>query len=370
MSTSIKKLLSNKTYCALPFIHRHRDLDGKNYLCCYASDDPSQAITGREHRQQIQKNILQGIPVSNCKKCYHWEQAGTISPRIKETIEYTRNPVIEQNLKESAEDINRAQVLSYDIRFDNKCNLACIGCGPGASSLWAKKKGIEIVRLIDYNLEDFAAISSSQRVYFAGGEPLINDRVYELLCQIAKNDHQPAVVINSNIASIKPRFFEIFKQLKHLSIMVSIDGYGSVTAYHRWPTQWPKFYENLVTLNRMEGVSVSWNTVIDAVSIWGLADLLKIESLTTDWNLRVLDHPDSLSLNNLSDNLKPAARDQLNAIMSSRFFNQKPIFKTRIQLARDRLEQPGDPILLSNYINELDQQRNLNHQNYLGVKLT
>jgi uncharacterized radical SAM superfamily Fe-S cluster-containing enzyme len=369
MSANIKRLLANKTYCALPFVHRHRNLDGQNYLCCISATDPSTIITDSTHRKDIQDKILQGIPVKECNRCYAWEKDNAVSPRVKETIELLRDPVIQKNLEESAVNPDLARPLSYDIRFDNRCNLACVGCGPWASTLWAKKTDIKTVKIVDYRLNELEQIASSQRVYFAGGEPLINEQVYNLLCQISKTTTPPAVIINSNIASIKPKFFEVLGQIKNLSITVSIDGYGKVNAYHRWPSQWNKFYSNLEQLQNM-GIYISWNTVIDAVSVWGLKDLLKIETLTENWNLRILDQPEALCLQHLPDGLKRAAQDQLDALGDSRFAKHSLVFNSRLNLARQRLNEPGDPKILSEYISYLDHQRNLNHETYLGVKLT
>ena len=369
MSVNIKRLLSNKTYCALPFVHRHRNLDGQNYLCCISATDSTNVINDSTHRKDIQEKILQGIPVKECNRCYAWEQNNIISPRVKETIELLQDPVIQKNLVESAADPDLARALSYDIRFDSRCNLACVGCGPWASTLWAKKTGINKVKIVDYRLNELDQIASSQRVYFAGGEPLINEQVYNLLCQISKTPTPPAVIINSNIASIKPKFFEVLGQIKNLSITVSIDSYGKVNDYHRWPSQWDKFYSNLEQLQNI-GIYISWNTVIDAVSVWGLKDLLKIETLTENWNLRILDQPEALCLQHLPDSLKRAAQDQLDALSGSRFVKQSPVFNSRLNLARQQLNEPGDPKILSEYISYLDQQRNLNHEKYLGVKLT
>lgn len=369
MPANIKQLLANKTYCALPFVHRHRNLNGKNYLCCVSATDIDNVIVDDNQRKQIQEKILKGIPVTECSRCYDWERAGTVSPRIKETMELLKDPVIQENLVESADDLNQARVLSYDIRFDSRCNLACVGCGPWASTLWAKKTGTKAVQIVDYRLNELDQIAFSKRVYFAGGEPLINEQVYNLLCQIAENPDPPAVVINSNIASIKPKFFEVLGKIKNLSVTVSIDGYGTVNSYHRWPSQWDKFYANLKQLQDM-GIYITWNTVIDSVSIWGLKDLLAIETLTKDWNLRILDQPEALCLKHLPDNLKESARTQLNALNNSQFVKQNPVFKSRLQLAEQRLQEPGNPKILSDYINHLDQQRNLNHETYLGVKLT
>ena len=357
-------MLGNGSYCALPFVHRYLDLDGNNYLCCYSKTKVDLA----KDIPQIQTKLLSGVKVENCNKCYNWEKQGSISPRVKETIGLLKNSRIVNTLEQSSKDIDKAVVLSYDIRYDNRCNLACIGCNPKDSSLWARKLKTPI-ELIETTGPDIEQIANSERIYLAGGEPLINDKVYQLLSTITQQDYQPEIVINSNIASIKPRFYEVFAKLKNLSITISFDGYGKVNEYHRWPLQWDKFYNNMKTINSM-GIYISWNTVLDSVSIWGLEQMISIEDFSQTWNIRVLQEPQSLQLRNLSPELKPLARQQINALQNSKFSSKDPVLNTRIQLALDELDCTGSPELLAENIKFLDQQRKINHEHYLGVKLT
>jgi len=364
MSVAIKKMLGNGSYCALPFVHNYLNLDGNNYLCCYSRTkiDPVQEI------KQIQSKLIAGEKIEHCVKCYDWEKQGSISPRIKETIGLLKNSRIVTTLEQSIKDINQAVVLSYDIRYDNRCNLACIGCNPKDSSLWARKLKIPI-ELVESTGPSAKQIANSEKIYLAGGEPLINDKVYQLLNTIAQQDYQPEIVINSNIASVKPKFYEVFARLKNLSITVSFDGHGQVNEYHRWPLQWNKFLNNLKTINSM-GIYTSWNTVVDSVSVWGLAQMISIENFTQAWNIRVLQGPQSLQLRNLLPELKSLATEQIVALQKSKFSSTDPVFKTRIQLALNELDCPGFPDLLAENINFLDQQRKINHEHYLGVKLT
>ena len=363
MSIKIKQLLQNKTYCALPFVHRYKNLDGNDYLCCYSKLPVGDDIA------DIQKKILSGQPVTNCEICYRWEENGSISPRLKETTGLLKDPKIVEILEKSADDITQACVVIYDIRFDNRCNLACIGCNPKDSSLWAKKYNITVERFNNYSDELLDKIANSRKIYLAGGEPLINQKVFNLLDKISKLDNQPEIVITSNIASIKSNFLNVFKKLNNLSIMVSIDGYGLVNEYHRWPLQWNKFLLNLQILNDM-GIYVSWNTVIDAVSIWGLEKLMLIEHLTQRWNLRILGLPTELCLENLPTHLQESAQAQLHSLTNSKFFQQDPVFKSRIQLGFQSFKKSGNPELLANKIHYLDNQRHIDHKLFLGVQLT
>jgi sulfatase maturation enzyme AslB (radical SAM superfamily) len=364
MSTAINRILANGSYCALPFVHSYLNLDGNYYLCCYSNVK----LNGDQEIKQLRSKILAGEKIDHCNKCYNWEQQGSISPRIKETIGLLKNSRIVESLENSMADIDNSELLSYDLRFDNRCNLACIGCNPKDSSLWARKLKISN-EVVESQMPDVEQVADSEKIYLAGGEPLINDKVYQLLSAIAQRSHQPEVVINSNIASIKDKFFDVLSNLNKLSVTVSFDGHSRVNEYHRWPLQWDKFLSNLQKLKEMK-TYVSWNTVIDAVSVWGVKDMIDIENLTQSWNLRVLTDPKPLLLRNLPNNLKTQAQQQLESLSNSRFVTTDPVFRTRIDLAKAELQTPGDEILLSNYITRLDQQRKINHEHYLGVKLT
>ena len=366
MPTQIKSLLTNNTYCALPFVHNFQALDGHRYVCCFSTEH---TIKNDNELVDIRAKILKGEKVPHCSVCYKWEAAGTISPRVKETIGLIKDPVILKTLKSSAINLHDTKELTYDIRFDNKCNLACIGCAPAASSLWAKKENVFVEKPAEYTSDKLNKIATSRKIYIAGGEPLINQKAYELLSNIADLSMQPEVTINSNIASIKPHFFEVLKKLHNLSITVSIDGHGRVNEYHRWPLQWSKFQSNLEMLNDQK-FFVTWNTVVDAASVWGLANLLKIEHLTKQWNIRILQNPKELRLENLPDHLKDQAKEQFESLKNSKFFYSDTLFNSRIQLGLAQIDKPGDPTILSQKIHYLDTQRKINHQLYLGVKLT
>lgn len=364
MSIKIKKLIGNGSYCALPFVHHYLNLDGHRYLCCYSDIK----LTSVAHLNDVQNKIINGEKVEHCSKCYNWESQGSISPRIKETIGLLKNNRITSALEDSAIDTSKSTVLSYDIRFNNRCNLACIGCNPKDSSLWARQTKT-VVNINQHNDLDFDQVSSSEKIYFAGGEPLINEKVYQLLKIISQKEHQPEIVINSNIASIKPKFYNLFEKIKKLSITVSFDGAGTVNEYHRWPLQWDKFLNNLISINQV-GIHVSWNTVLDSVSVWGLKSMLDMELLTQDWNIRVLQGPPQLRLRNLNQSLKKSACEQIESLKNSKFYQSDPVFRTRIELALNELNYAGNPEELAETIKNLDQQRKLNHQTYLGVNLT
>lgn len=354
-------LLKSKTFCVLPWIEKFQDLGGHQRLCCHSriSINPNQ-IDG------IRTQLANQEPILHCESCYKLDQQKIISPRLQETARWLKNPQVKSHVEQwKPGDPDRT--FFYDLRFDNKCNLACITCNPVDSSLWSKELGIEIK---SHSLEfRNADIVASSKIYMAGGEPLIIDKCIELLKQIADQDQQPEIVINTNLTRVDPDMQAVLQRIKNLTLVVSVDAHGRVNEYHRWPMRWKKFINNL-TWARDAGCTIQFNTVIDAVSIMNAAELVDIESCCDLWNLRILTQPSALKINNLPEHARDQVRDSWEKIKTSRFFTTDPVFKSRATHATDLLDQSGSGADLANYIAALDSRRSINHQDFLPIKLT
>jgi len=354
--------LNNGAFCVLPFIEKFQNLDGKQYLCCH-SDVPvtSQSVL------QIQKNITNGIKTPECHRCYQLESDKIISPRQKESISWLRDSEVKEYVTSWTPESN-AQTFFYDIRYSNKCNLACISCHPTDSSLWAKELKVDIVNYpLNFTIDE---LLSAKKIYLAGGEPLIIDEFINLINCIAEKDIQPEVVINTNLTSITEDLQKSLSHIKNLTLTVSIDGYESVNEYHRWPLKWPKLLSNLHWVRENIQCFIQMNSVVNAVTILNIDQLTKIEWLIDQWNLSILTQPTSLLIKNLPENLKSVVADKFKNIKQSKFYKQDPIFKTRVDNILLEILATGDPVSLSTFIDTIDQRRNINHENYLGVKLT
>ncbi len=216
---------------------------------------------------------------------------------------------------------------------------------------------------------DNADIVTSSKIYMAGGEPLIIDKCIELLKQVAGQDQQPEVVINTNLTRVDPDMQMILQRIKNLTLVISVDAYSRVNEYHRWPMKWKKFIDNL-TWARDVGCTIQFNTVLDAVSIINAAELVLIESQCDMWNLAVLTGPVELQINNLPEHARDQVRKSWDKIKSSKFFTKDPVFKSRVTHASALLDQAGSSTALTNYIAALDSRRGINHQDFLPIKLT
>ena len=353
--------LKSKTFCILPWIEKFQSVGGNRRLCCHSAI----TITPLEVNG-IRTKLANHEPVPHCESCYKLEQQQTISPRLSETSRWLKHPGVKAHI-EHWQPGDPDRTFFYDLRFDNKCNLACIMCGPSESSLWSRELGIKI----NSHLSDFdhADIVASDKVYMAGGEPLIIDKCIQLLMQIADQDQQPEIVINTNLTRVNPNIQIILQRIKNLTLVISVDAYYRVNEYHRWPMKWNKFINNLAWATDI-GCTIQFNTVVDAVSIMSTADLVNLESSCTIWNLTILTNPIELQINNLPDHARDQVRDSWEKIKSSKFFKSDTMFKSRALHASHLLDQPGSSADLAKYITTLDKRRNINHQDFLPITIT
>lgn len=357
------KRLANGTFCVLPFIESFQDISGRHKLCCHSDVEIDHVES--DSTTQLREKILAGEKIPHCTKCYQLEENRSISPRLKESVQWLKDSEV-KNYIDLWDKNTPTRIFFYDLRYDSKCNLACVSCDAKSSSLWAKELGLpKNTTKINVN----ADYTSAKKIYLAGGEPLIISKFIDLIEKIANSDHQPELVINTNLTRINNSLQILLKQIKNLTLTVSVDAFESINEYHRWPLRWSKFLENLKWA-RSINCTIQFNSVVDAVTILNIDKLCSIEHMADQWNLSVLTYPSALKLQNLPEHLKTQAYENFSKIKLSKFYKTDPVFKSRVEYILDLINQPGNPDLLSLYIDQIDKRRSINHTTFLGVSLT
>ncbi len=357
------KRLTNGTFCVLPFIESFQDTAGKHKLCCYSSVEIDHIKSNATN--QLREKIIAGEKIPHCTKCYQLEANQTISPRLKESVQWLKDSEV-KNYVDNWDKNTPIRVFFYDLRYDSKCNLACVSCNAESSSLWAKELGIsKSTTTIDVN----ADCTGAKKIYLAGGEPLIITEFINLIEKIADSEHQPELVINTNLSRINNNLQILLKQIKNLTLTVSVDAFESVNEYHRWPLKWSKFLQNLKWARSIK-CTIQFNSVVDAVTILNIDKLCSIEHLADQWNLSVLTYPAALKIQNLPEHLKTQAYENFSKIKLSKFYKTDPVFKSRVEYILNLIKQSGDTELLSLYIDQIDKRRSIDHTTFLGVSLT
>ncbi len=355
----MKNLLKNPAFCVVPWIEDFYHLDGKKYLCCYSR-------VPVDNRQEILEKIWQGEKVDHCRTCYEKDENNVVSPRIDETIKWLKNAEIRNFFNtESTPEFNP---VFYDLRYDNKCNLACVSCNPFDSSLWQKELKIVLPKKDPLNLS--LDLHKTKKIYLAGGEPFLIKDYIDLIKKVSIINPDIELVINTNLTYIPDEIIGYLKKIKDVLLVVSIDSTGKVNEYHRYPMSWNKLMENLNIVSSND-FKIMFNTVVDAVSIWGFDSFVELESFPAFWNLSNLIGAKSLTIENLPSSLKQHAYNKIEHLKDIRFYKTDIIFKKNVDfLLENKVLNHGSHDSLRHFINELDSRRNINHTDYLGVNLT
>jgi MoaA/NifB/PqqE/SkfB family radical SAM enzyme len=187
------------------------------------------------------KNQLQTLSTSFCSKCIVQEQSNKKSMRLG-------------YLETHGEETYDPSIQYLDVNIDYTCNLACVTCGPGASTTWRNELGIKGVD-VRPNIDNFIKtklqtldLSKLQELRMWGGEPFLTLTHKQILQHLV--DHtdvsQIRLMYNTNgTQRIDQSTRELIEKFKFARISFSIDGIGNQFEYLRYPAKWNEVEENL-----------------------------------------------------------------------------------------------------------------------------
>jgi len=326
-----------KTFCVLPWIHLSTRPNGLLRVCCTANassagpkndkkwdskvgilknDDGLPANLNNSdllsswnnsYMRDIRKKMLNNEVPASCTKCFKEEACGQNSKRIWETNHWKKKIDIDNLIKNTKEDGSVPPTLSYiDLRLGSKCNLKCIMCSPHDSSMWVSdhKKLYDMVKnpqlkqhllwdkkgTIDggsYNWHQnnpkfwqqlYDQIPHIKQLYFAGGEPTIIEEHYTLLQHCIDKGYAKNIQLryNSNAIELHDKLFKMWEYFKHIRLHVSIDAYGELNDYIRFPSKWEHIESQLDLLdNTPDNIEVTISTAVQALNIYNIPDFIK-----------------------------------------------------------------------------------------------
>ena len=82
---------------------------------------------------------------------------------------------------------------------------------------------------------------------------------------------------NTNLTNITDRVYKAWEHFKQVRIGASIDGYGKVLEYQRYPAKWDSIYANMQELERNTNINLkSWIAyTITAYNVYHLPEFMK-----------------------------------------------------------------------------------------------
>ena len=350
---------SKHSFCVLPWIHRFVNLGGEVQLCCTAEEHPEsfiksddgklmnitdgfsdQQIGDSSHLREIRQAMLQGKWPAACERCKITEQCGGSSRRRAENRHFESH--IRWILDHTdTQGYAPVRISSRDYRLGNLCNLRCRMCHPNASKLmladWnqVSRRRQRISGEQAYQVEhmdwfqneqmwdDFTGnIHDLEHLHFAGGEPLIIPEVIKALeiCVEMGVAEKIEITFNTNVTKIPQKHRDLWPKFKTVNLLCSVDAFGALNDYIRYPSKWSTIAKNLDTIDREhQELNLGWATIsatVQIYNIFNLAELIEYSHQRFSFirpmpNLVHLTTPDQFNIQFLPDDLKQLAERHL-----------------------------------------------------------
>jgi len=335
------------TFCILPWIHIYANPDGSVLPCCIGEHHQHmgnvrlqtlEEVWNGEKYKTMRKKMLAGEKCSECTACYKSEDAGVVSMRQSNMNRFKQHIPLADNT--NTDGSVKMTLKYFDVRWSNICNFKCRSCSSTYSSSWATEDnargyekrvfifagGNNNDELYDQFLPHFADI---EEFYFAGGEPLLTDKHYDILeylISIGKTDVR--IQYNTNLSNLKYKeksVLELWKHFPNIQVYASLDSWGERAEYIREGTDWSVIESNLKLITKqLPHVQLQMSSVISALNVITLPEFLDyiIESKlfnvdTFKPSLYNLINPHFYSFSIINDNLKSNIIEKLSTVTYS-----------------------------------------------------
>lgn len=352
----LDKAKSSKTFCILPWVHQYVGPPGDVKPCCVYDQDMQigdlkqhtlKEIWNNDATKQMRLDMLNGVEIVGCLKCNSRSNLST-THRVQFNKTFFNNHVeLNENLVASTHtdgSLDEHKLQYIDARFNNLCNLKCRTCGPRFSTSWID----DVVKMYNIKKEDrikheaifqfpgkdehqlleeiIPQLQHVNRIYFAGGEPLMQKEHYIVLEEVIKlgkniNPHFN-LQYNTNFSALnlgKYDAIKLWKQFKQIQINASIDGSYARAEYWRKGTIWSELVNNVkryrseVPHGRFSiSYTLSWINAFNILELhreWVTSGLISINEIL----INILDVPSHYSLKSIPTWKKDKIKTQFNA---------------------------------------------------------
>ena len=285
-----------KTFCPLPFISYHTNVQKRRMLCCISDVEVS-----TDRLNEIRDSILEEQPVSECDICYRKEELKLFSRRQRQLKDWLAHSDKLHNAIEQYQLGHEVEPIDYDLRYSNLCNLECQTCNPIFSSSIAKAQGKEIP-FLQYEPE-LKINPAAERIYLAGGEPFLIKSFSRLLNDMTNKNCE--ILINTNVTTLTDHMLTALDKFTNISFTLSIDGYGDLNEKIRKNSVWSEIDANIdILANRYGGHGkMLVNTVVQRDNVNHLLDLGNwvTSKGINHWTLTLLTQPKEFEFMNCPD---------------------------------------------------------------------
>jgi len=390
--------MNPKTFCLLPFTHISSTNDGNYRACCCSEEvvipksdgtpynmrrDSVIEVWNSEHYKKLRLDLINGVKNPTCEYCWNYEAGGAYSKRQKTNDEkHDMYPDYEIFVKDALANGGALSTppTDLDIKVGTQCNLKCIMCYPGSSSLHADEqqemieKGIELpglLKLFDKRVKTFnlkleehnprdldvdpivnnlePSLKQAIHMSLVGGEPLVNKTTTRILEQCVEKGYADKMMLQiiTNLSVINPKTIRLLEQFKHPMLCISYDHIDPIKFnFIRFPADYSVFKNNFETLWQNTKIEKKLSTT------WGIFNIFDFEDIFHEWetlaqrvpnrfviNFGLIYYPNYFSLRYLEKEQKQEITERINSFMS-KYGNYK-IFSDNPEFTESVISVPG-----------------------------
>jgi sulfatase maturation enzyme AslB (radical SAM superfamily) len=274
------KITDSPTFCPHAWLSATHTNGGYYKPCCrftrMADDNhwsmPEQDNIGKLN--MIRKDMAQGKHPAQCLNCWREESKGIDSLRTLALKSDWWHPYMDRINSTDEHGSTDIRPVYFDLKLGNKCNLGCVMCHEGDSSVIEQelrdnydsitdkqKAGLDWMDrnpLTDADINAlFDRLESHDDLFsikFTGGEPFLNHRVISFLetCISKGLQHKITVFFTTNLITLTHKTINLLKNFPKCHISVSMEGVDTIYEYMRWPATWSKFETNWKKLHKTD----------------------------------------------------------------------------------------------------------------------
>lgn len=154
-----------------------------------------------------------------------------------------------------------------------------------------------------------------EEIYLTGGEPTLAIEQYKLFDLLIEKNLSKKIKLkyNTNLTNIPKKMIEYWKNFRRIQINASIDAFGDLNRYIRYPTAWSSVEKNMDQFFNMKNVEVQLHCTVQTYNILNLNELFDWMKKypTVKLYLNILNHPRSMNIRVLPVELKALAEQRL-----------------------------------------------------------
>lgn len=363
--------MNQTPYCSAPWNGLTIREDGQVRTCCVGKtvlgNLNTQSISEIEASpilSEIQNTLLNGQSHSNCANCVELENKKNYA-------------TLRSHYQKYYPEINSKLTLRFiDIRWNNRCNLACMYCNSAFSSTWSDRLNLTNAVPVSPDYQDdllewvLDKCDQTNEIMLVGGEPMLMKQNYKLLKELPQ-ECQISIITNLayNLDQL-PCYSDLVQRPRNKIIWnLSMENTGSQFEYIRSGANWGQTVRNIKLMSSLWPDTLSLNFVYSVFSAFDIVNTVKqfCNLGVKKINFQPISQNPAMDVFRMPDPVRKYAQQQL---CDLRFWHQSEFGVDAELYSINGIDSiingldksPGEPIRLNEFLDQInwyDQYSNI-----------